>query len=49
LREVSQGKGHMNSDNAISSCHLPEWVAMGWACLGGGMEASMGCRWGGEG
>jgi hypothetical protein len=29
LREVSHEKGHMNSDNAVSSCHLPEWY--GWA------------------
>jgi hypothetical protein len=27
----------MNSDNAISSCHLLDWAEMGWAWLGGGM------------
>jgi hypothetical protein len=27
----------MNIDNAISSCHLLEWVEMGWVCLGGSM------------
>jgi hypothetical protein len=35
-------------ENAVSSCHLPEWVEMGWVCLGGGIRAGMGCRWGGE-
>jgi hypothetical protein len=35
----------MDSDNAVSSCHLPEWVEMGLVCLGGGMRAGMGCRW----
>jgi hypothetical protein len=35
----------MTSDNVVSSCHLPEWVEMGWACLGGGMGVGMGCRW----
>jgi hypothetical protein len=39
----------MDSDNAVSSCHLREWVEMGWACLGGGMGAGMGRVWGGEG
>jgi hypothetical protein len=29
LREISNGKGHMNSDNAVSSCQLPEWYR--WA------------------
>jgi hypothetical protein len=38
----------MNSDNAVSSCHLPEWIEMGWVCLGGSMGVVMGCRWGGE-
>jgi hypothetical protein len=49
LRMISHGKGHMDPDDAISSCHLPERAQMGWLCLGRGMGVSVGCRQGGEG